>query len=117
MGSRPQGDIVVHSHSTVLNADADEASRYATSQHLRKAGFSVLEASTGEDTLHRAAEQPNIILLDVSLLDIDGFEVCRRLKADPTTASIPVLLRSSEFVSSAERVRGLEGGADGFLND
>ena len=115
-GEAEWGDIGVHSLPTVLIADADETSRTATTQHIRKEGFSVLEASTGEEALHQAAEQPNLILLNVNLPDTDGFEVCRRLKADPTTGSIPVLLRSSEFVSSAERVRGLEGGADGFLN-
>ena len=109
-------DNVVHSHRIVLNADGDGAGRYATSQDLRKAGFTVLEAGTVEDALRGAAEQPDLVLLDVTLPESGGFEVCRRLRADPTTGSIPVLLCSPVFVSSADRVRGLESGADGFLN-
>lgn len=57
---------VVPSHCTVLNADADEAGRYATSQDLKKAGFTFLKAGTVEDALRGAAEPPDLILLDVS---------------------------------------------------
>ena len=62
-----------------------------------------------------AAEDPDLILLDVHLPDINGFEVCRRLKQDPVTAHIPVLQRSQSHVDDAARVHGLESGADAYL--
>ena len=54
-------------------------------------------------------------MLDVQLPDVDGLEVCRRLKADPMTASIPVLQTSATLVSAEQKVEGLESGADGYL--
>ncbi len=62
-----------------------------------------------------AADDPDLILLDVHLPDINGFEVCRRLKEDPITARIPVLQRSQSHVDDAARVHGLESGADAYL--
>jgi signal transduction histidine kinase len=100
---------------TILNVDDYKAGRYTTSQILRKAGFTVTEASTGHDALHLAAEQPALILLDVKLPDMSGFEICRRLKADPTTAPIPVLFHSAVSRCTADKIRGLESGALGYL--
>src|SRR5262249_13872762 len=62
-----------------------------------------------------AAERPDLVILDVNLPDLSGYEVCRQLKADPATAAIPVLHLSATFVRSEDRSEGLEGGADGFL--
>lgn len=100
---------------TVLNVDDYAAGRYATTRLLRQAGFEVLEAQTGSDALRRATENPDLIVLDINLPDIDGFEVCRRLKADPQTADIPVLQMSASYLGTENRVRGLEGGADAYL--
>ncbi len=100
---------------TLLNADDDDANRYAVTRTLQKAGYIVQEATTGEAALLLARNLPALILLDVRLPDISGFEVCRRIKADPALASIPVLHLSASFVSSADRAQGLEGGADGYL--
>lgn len=55
------------------------------------------------------------ILLDVNLPDINGIEVCQRLRADPRTASIPVVHISATYVRSKDRADGLDGGADGYL--
>ncbi|HEX2552973.1 MAG TPA: response regulator [Microvirga sp.] len=98
----------------ILNVDDDEAGRYARTRLLRQAGLSVIEASTGEEALRRvASERPSLVLLDVRLPDMDGFEVCRLVKADrPGTLVVQV---SASFTSDADRVRGLSGGADGFL--
>src|SRR5947209_14044738 len=60
---------------------------------------------------------PALVILDVKLPDLSGFEVCRRLKEDPATAAIPVLHISTTFVGIEDRVHGLEGGADGYLTD
>jgi CheY-like chemotaxis protein len=76
---------------TILNVDDDDASRYATSRILRQAGFEIIEAATGAEALRLAKENPDLVILDVNLPDMDGFEVCERIKADPATSLIPVL--------------------------
>lgn len=77
--------------------------------------FNVLTASDGNAALRAAQEQrPDIILLDVMMPDMDGFEVCRRLKASPRTADIPVVMVTA-LSERTDRVRGLEAGADDFL--
>src|SRR5262249_53123368 len=101
---------------SVLNVDDDEAKRYTISRILKKEGFTVREAETGADALRKAvAERPDLIILDVSLPDLDGFEVCRRLKSNPDVAAIPVLHLSARFILSEHRTRGLDSGADGYL--
>jgi len=100
---------------SILYVDDDPANRRTFSMVLRHAGFDTREAATGGDALRLAAEQPDLILLDVNLPDIDGFEVCRRIKAHPATSSIPVLHMSAVYVRSEDRTHGLEGGADGYL--
>ena len=83
-----------------------------------RAGFTVREASNGAMALQRIAEErPTLVLLDVKLPDIDGFEVCRQIKTNPATASIIVVQISAAFVAKDDKVRGLEGGADGYLTD
>src|SRR4051812_21392955 len=102
---------------TVLIVDDDAAKRHTVAKILRRAGFAIREAETGADGLRLAAEKPALVILDVKLPDLSGFEVCRRIKADPATASIPVLHLSTTFVGLDDRVQGLEGGADGYLTD
>jgi PAS domain S-box-containing protein len=106
---------VVAQQPTLLYVDDDEVILRAYSWVFERAGFTVQTATTGADALRLAAGRPDLIVLDVRLPDIDGYEVCRRLKADPATASIPVLHLSAAFVTSADRAHGLEGGADGYL--
>jgi CheY-like chemotaxis protein len=79
------------------------------------AGFEVKEAGLGEEALQIiAAERPSVVCLDVRLPDINGLEVCRRIKADPALRTM-VLQMSASFVGHEDKVRGLEGGADGYL--
>lgn len=102
----------------ILNVEDNDGSRYATSRFLQRAGFTVLEAATGGDALRVVVEEnPHLVLLDVHLPDIHGMEVCRRIKADPVTSSIPVLHLSATSVDSRARVQGLESGADGYLTE
>lgn len=77
--------------------------------------FEVLSAENGPRALEIAdAEVPDIILLDVMMPRMDGFEVCRRLKASPRTTDIPVVMVTA-LSDVADRLRGLESGADDFL--
>ncbi|MFN6941168.1 MAG: response regulator, partial [Parvibaculum sp.] len=77
--------------------------------------FDVLKASSGLEALEKAKdEQPDIILLDVMMPGMDGFEVCRRLKAMPETEHIPVVMVTA-LDQPKDRVQGLEAGADDFL--
>lgn len=77
--------------------------------------FDVLSASSGSAALEIAdAELPDVILLDVMMPRMDGFEICRRLKANPRTADLPVVMVTA-LSDAANRLRGLEAGADDFL--
>src|ERR1700751_1251639 len=77
--------------------------------------FDVLSASSGSAALQIAdAELPDVILLDVMMPRMDGFEVCRELKANPRTADVPVVMVTA-LSDVANRLRGLEAGADDFL--
>ncbi|MBD1939338.1 response regulator [Microcoleus sp. FACHB-68] len=101
---------------TILHVDDNETNRYVVSRMLRNAGFKVQEAATGSMALQLVGQQPpDLIILDVQLPDINGFEVCHRLKANPATSFIPVLHLSASFVESKDKAQGLDSGADGYL--
>lgn len=100
---------------TILNVNDDESSRYVLGQVLRKAGLIVKDAATGAEALRLVAERPDLVVLDVHLPDVDGYEVCRRIKQDPATASIPVLHLTAKFVADEDKARAIRGGADGYL--
>src|SRR3546814_9773941 len=77
--------------------------------------FEVLTASNGPEALAVIErENPDIVLLDVMMPVMDGFEVCRRIKADPRTTHLPVVMVTA-LSDVADRVRGIEAGADDFL--
>ena len=100
----------------VLVVDDEISNRYAIARVLSQAGYRVLEAGTGDEALRALrSERPDLIVLDVRLPDISGYEVCRRIKGDPETASILVLQVSATFVNSRDAVRSLDGGADSYL--
>jgi adenylate cyclase len=81
---------------------------------LAPRGYTVTEAGSGEEALAAVStEQPDLILLDILMPGIDGYEVCRRLRADPATAHLPVIMITASETN--QRVRGLEAGADDFL--
>ena len=102
----------------ILNVDDYEASRYARSQMLVRSGFQVTEAGTGADALRLAEEQrPDLVLLDVNLPDMDGFEVCRRLRAQQSTMTVPIVHISATFLSDKAAELAYEGGADSYLTD
>ncbi len=102
--------------TTILNVDDDEANLYATTRVLKRAGFEVLEAKTGEEALEIVRrERPPLVVLDVNLPGIDGIEVCRRIKQDPQTSSTMVLQMSATSTAVHNRVESLVAGADTFL--
>ncbi|MBW3571297.1 MAG: response regulator [Gemmatimonadetes bacterium] len=114
--NQPEPRAPVRRHALVLNVDDYEAGRYATSRVLRQAGFEVVDAATGEEALRLVrSEEPDLVLLDVNLPDLDGFEVCRRIKTAPETGTIPVLYLSAAYRTPEHRVQGLDLGADGYL--
>jgi serine phosphatase RsbU (regulator of sigma subunit)/FixJ family two-component response regulator len=98
----------------LLVVDDDEAKRYLLSTWLRRAGHTVLEAKTGHEALSKVGEA-ELVLLDVNLPDMSGFEVCRLIKNDPATAAIPVIQVSATAVAVADRAHGLTQGADAYL--
>ncbi len=100
---------------TILLVDDNEPRRYAVGRILAAAGFWVMEAATGEEALRLAAKRPHLVVLDVNLPDMDGTEVCRRVKSDPATASIPVLHLSATRRAAHDKISGLESGADAYL--
>ncbi len=78
--------------------------------------YEVAVASSGQEALRVAATwSPDVVLLDVMMPEMDGYEVCRQLKLSPATAHVPVVMITA-LVDQAERVRGLEAGADDFLS-
>ncbi len=102
----------------ILNVDDYEGSRYARTQLLRRASFEVIEASTGADALRITSERrPDLVLLDVNLPDMDGFEVCRRLRAQESTVTVPIVHISATFVTDKAAELAYEGGADSYLTD
>jgi signal transduction histidine kinase len=101
--------------SRVLLVDDTEQNRYVLSRILARAGLEVEQCTTGKDALERVKSCPDLVILDVKLPDLSGYEVCRRIKTDPVTRSVPVLQISASFVSNESKVQALEGGADGYL--
>ncbi|MBK6898946.1 MAG: response regulator [bacterium] len=78
-------------------------------------GYTVLQAADGDAALSLAADQqPDLVILDVMMPRLDGFETCRRLKADLRTKDIPVVLLTARN-SREDRTRGRDCGADGYI--
>jgi DNA-binding response OmpR family regulator len=103
---------------TILNVDDTAQSRYTKTRILRQAGYTVIEAGTAADALRLAREQlPALIVLDVKLPDGSGIDVCRKIKSDPATRSIPVVQISATFVTPHDQLAGLEGGAEIYLTE
>jgi signal transduction histidine kinase len=88
----------------VLVVDDDETSRYTVASFATRPGAEVLEAENGLDGIARAqAERPDVILLDLMMPGLGGHEVLQRLKGDPDTAAIPVIIVTSRFVNEEEK--------------
>jgi signal transduction histidine kinase len=104
------------SETLILNVDDYVPGRYARTKLLKQAGYRVIETGTGREALEIVErEKPPLILLDVNLPDISGFEVCRRLRDNPQTSATTILHISASSVLAQHQVSGLESGADGYL--
>jgi putative two-component system response regulator len=100
----------------VLIADDTESVRALFNRLLAADGYDVVVAEDGAAALAAVTEyRPDVILLDVTMPQIDGLEVCRRLKADPATRLTPVVLVTGQ-AGLDDRIRGIEAGADDFLS-
>ncbi|MBI3896242.1 MAG: response regulator [Acidobacteria bacterium] len=100
----------------ILVVDDEPGNRYLLQETLNAAGYLVVTAGNGQQALEEFAKvQPSLVLLDVVMPRIDGFEVCRRLKTNPATRLIPVILVTG-LSDREHRVQGIEAGADDFLN-
>lgn len=102
------------SQHSILVVDDVEASRYAMSRALRAAGFQTVEASAGAQALE-LAEYVSGVVLDVHLPDVHGFEVCRLLRENPSTARVPIVHVSAVYVSGEHIETGHKLGADAYL--
>jgi signal transduction histidine kinase/CheY-like chemotaxis protein len=88
----------------LLLIDDDEASRYLLKSALGRTDFRVSEATGGRDGLRRVREDdPDVVILDLSMPDLSGFEVLAAMKRDPATASIPVIIHTSKVLDEHER--------------
>lgn len=100
----------------ILIVDDNPMVLFSMAHLLRSEGYAIIEAKDGAECLEKArAEQPDLILLDVMLPDINGVELCRKIKAAPETSQLFVVLLSSIETSSDSKVTGLEAGADGYI--
>ena len=82
---------------------------------LRMKGYQVTTAANGEEALSSiAAEPPDLVLLDIMMPGLNGYQVCRKIRENPATALLPVVLATS-LDPAQERVKGIEAGADDFL--
>src|SRR5882672_4289484 len=99
----------------IVVVDDNAASLYSTGRILRSAGFEVIEATTGTEALAAAEQDIGLIILDINLPDIDGLEVCRRLRMRRNTAYLPIIHLTATFVAQDDMQQGLSAGGDSYL--
>jgi CheY-like chemotaxis protein len=99
----------------ILIVDDDLDSLKLIGLMLQRHGYEVLAANAGNQALAKAnSDHPNLIILDVMMPDMDGYEVCRRLRANPETRSIPIIMFTAKTLVD-DKVAGFEAGADDYL--
>jgi CheY-like chemotaxis protein len=101
----------------ILIVEDEDATRETWAEFFETAGYAVVQAADGQEALDIARiEQPNIVLLDLRLPRLDGYQVCQRLKADTNMAHMPIIMITAFLTGSSDTVRGIEYGADDYLN-
>src|SRR5258708_30747095 len=99
----------------LLCVDDNDIHRYSITRLLQGAGYEVCNAATGSEAIDTAlAESPHVVLLDVNLPDVNGFEVCARIKGDSRTASIPVIFYTAQQSSMGANAHAEMVGAAAF---
>ena len=102
-------------HENILIVDDEPRFAYMLADMLNDAGYDARTLDNGRDALEAAHRHPpDLVLLDVHMPGIDGFEVASRLKADPATAAIPIIMLSA-MEGRGARVIGLQSGAEEYL--
>ncbi|WIG96777.1 hybrid sensor histidine kinase/response regulator [Myxococcus sp. SDU36] len=109
---RPKEDAPVR--ATILNVNDAPAVLYLTGRILTNAGYHVVGATSGTEALRLASGRPDLVLLDVHLPDVDGYEVCRRLREQEETRDLLIAHLSAVSVRREDRLRGLAQGADAY---
>lgn len=100
---------------TVLVVEDEADIRDVVRFHLKKEGFNIIEASTGEEAIEKTRlERPDLIILDLMLPTLSGFDVCRAIKNDPRTSDIPIIMATARG-EDGDIVAGLELGADDYV--
>jgi len=99
--------------SWILLVEDNEMNRDMLRRRLKRAGFDVSEATDGLAALQMAGMKPDLVLLDMSIPEVDGWEVTRRLKANPVTRAIPVIALTAH-VMAGDRERALAAGCDEY---
>ena len=103
-------------NSTVLIADDNEQNVELLEAYLEDLGCRVVAAYDGAETLEKVtAEKPDLLLLDIMMPKVSGFEICRQLKANPKTAAIPICMVTA-LTEMADIERAVEAGTDDFLS-
>lgn len=97
----------------ILVVDDEASIRELLTFNLKKNGYEVTAAADGREALAKAVGM-DLVLLDIMLPEVDGLEVCRRLKADPQTSGIPIIMLTAK-AEEIDRVLGLELGADDYV--
>lgn len=106
---------MAQSQPCVLVVEDEGAQREVLKYNLEAEGFNVVMAENGDEAMLLVAEeQPDLIVLDWMLPNVSGIEICRRVKADPSTRAIPIIMLSARS-EEVDRVRGLETGADDYV--
>ena len=101
--------------SRVLVVEDEPDIRDLLAFHLERGGYQVTRAATGPEALRQLrAAPPDLVILDLMLPEMDGLEVCRRLRAEPATAALPVIMLTAKG-DEVDRVVGLELGADDYV--
>jgi signal transduction histidine kinase len=102
----------------ILNCDDTPDTRYTKTRVLRQGGYEVVECDNGKDALQKTRElMPDLVLCDVQLPDMSGLDVCRRIKEDAVTGTIPVIQISATFVTKEHQREALKYGADIYLTE
>lgn len=106
--------LIHRGNYSVLVVDDHDAARYATARALRATGFRTMEAAAGAQALE-LAPYASAMVLDVHLPDLDGFEVCRLLRRQAATSTLPVIHLTAMRVTKEDQATALAAGGDGYM--